>query len=74
MHQGEKHGADRRQPGPAVAEKQRVQIGETVKLCQRPRRHIAHDYNRHYNLIGGEAKDKGHQDKTVQAEQSCKRV
>lgn len=74
VQQAEQHGANGRQPRPAIADEQGVKLREVFQLGQRPGRHIAHDENGHNDFICREAQNKRHQDISVQPHQPCKRV
>ena len=65
MHQGEEHGAHRRQPGPAVLHQQGMEGTQVIQLQQRAGGEVAHDDDGHHDLVGWKAQDEGHQDYTV---------
>ena len=74
MHQGEEHGTDSGNPGPAVIYQQIPQLRQTVKFQKAALGHIGHDNDGNDNFIGRQSQDECHENYAVHAQKPCKWV
>jgi len=74
VHQGEEHGADSGNPGPAVIYQQIPQLCQAVKFQKASLGHIGHDDDGNYDFIGWKSQDKCHQNHAVHAKKLCKGI
>ena len=74
VHQGEKHGTDSGNPGPAVIYQQFPQLCQAVKFQKASLGHVGHDNDGNYNFIGRKPQDKCHQNHSVHSKKPCKGI
>lgn len=74
VHQGEKHGAHRGYPGPAIVHQQFLKLGQAVKFQDAALCHVGHDDDGNHDFVGRKSQDECHEYDAVHTQQPCKGI